>query len=410
MKILCIGNADNLGIRVYLWLKEYAQNVELYRLAIDEDPKRGNPYLYASKDEIDRNPDVLLIKDRPLKILWASLFGSRIINRINKNFDFVIITGGYHALSLSRKIKTPKIFIPIGYEIDYYAGFRGVSKFSDILTNPRHLLRNYIYRWIARDSLSSVDKYLDWFPPTVKISKNLGFESKIVYIAYGEDIHKNRKLINQNKLKKLNKETQNAKRVFLWFSRLNYTDPGLAEYKGANLFFDSLESFMPELKTGNLIVYMGRHGIDAKEFLRMASKSCLYPYIRWVDHLDYPDLLGYLSIGNAVLFTDFGDVNAGISGIGRDGYSVGTPMVNSTTDETMKKQYTVPGPRIYAKEPVEITSTMSALLDMDEEEFENIRRETTLYGEKYIDKSFFLKRLCKEIENLTCNSNLTPPS
>ena len=145
---------------------------------------------------------------------------------------------------------------------------------------------------------------------------------------------------------------------------------------------------------------MGRHGVEIEEFIEIASKNPIYNYIKWVEHLDYPDLLAYLSIKNAVLFTDFGDVNAGISGIGRDGYSVGVPMVNSTTDEIMKKQYTVPGIRYYAKEFSEITKAMSYFLNISVDNFEAIRKETSLYGLNFIDKNFFLKRIVVEIKKL----------
>jgi glycosyltransferase involved in cell wall biosynthesis len=410
LKILCLGNADNVGIRIYLWLKESDQEVELYRLAVDEDQKRGNPYLYSPKEEVDEDPKIQLIKDSLLRILGVSIFGSKQIDYINKNFDLVLITSGYHALSLSNKIHLPKILLPIGHEIQC-AGFR-VLKLADILIHPRHLLRNFIYRGLAKKALFAVDRIFESTPDNISILKSLGLERKIDYVGFGEDIQKNRKLVNQEKLSQLNRETQGAKRVFLWFTRLSYFDPSLPTspiYKGADLFFESLENFVEELKAGDLIVYMGKHGQDAQKFDRIAKKSDVYQYIRWVDHLDHPDVVTYLSIKNAVVFTQLG-VSVSIPGIGRDGYSIGTPMVNCCTEEGMKAQYTLPGPRIYAKEPAEITSAMSALLNMGEEEFENIRRETALYGEKYIDKSFFLKRLYKEIENLTCNSNLTLPS
>ena len=49
MRFLCIGNADNVGIRVYTWMKKRKLDVTLYRITADEDIKRGNPYLYLQK-------------------------------------------------------------------------------------------------------------------------------------------------------------------------------------------------------------------------------------------------------------------------------------------------------------------------------------------------------------------------
>ena len=105
--------------------------------------------------------------------------------------------------------------------------------------------------------------------------------------------------------------------------------------------------------------------------------------------------MAYLSINNAVLFTDFGEVNAGISGIGRDGYAMGIPMVNSTTDEIMVKQYTFPGPRTYANTEEEIATAMKEFIFMNEEDFSIMKKRTSDYGKQYIDQSFFVKRLLK---------------
>ena len=104
MKFLCIGNADNLGIRVYTWMKKRKLDVTLYRVIADEDKLRGNPYLYLPKSEVNEDPNIISINDDLLKIRNISLFGDKIINHINKTYDFVILTGGWHALMFSRKI------------------------------------------------------------------------------------------------------------------------------------------------------------------------------------------------------------------------------------------------------------------------------------------------------------------
>ena len=52
-----------------------------------------------------------------------------------------------------------------------------------------------------------------------------------------------------------------SKRVFLWFSRLNFSDPK-AVYKGPELFISSLEHYIKQMKNDRLIVYMGKHGIE----------------------------------------------------------------------------------------------------------------------------------------------------
>ncbi|MCX7353119.1 MAG: hypothetical protein NTW22_07660 [Proteobacteria bacterium] len=396
MRILCLGNGDNVGVRVYLKLKNYKQNVKLYRLLADEDPQRGNPYLYFSKDQVDKNNDIKPINDDLLKIRNISLFSSKATGEINDSFDIVFITGGWHALIYSRKIKLPKIFIPVGYEIHRKAReYKAIPNMKELFLNFRQTIRNYFYGWLTRNSLSKVTKILDWFPPTVAVNKSLGFEDKILYMAFGEDLKKNKALVKKELLQELNFLTASAKRVFLWFSRVNFLDPNKANYKGADLFIKALKQQESSLSTGELLVYMGLHGEEVNEFKEFVKKSSVHKYIRWINHLEYPELMAYLSINNAVLFTDFGEVNAGISGIGRDGYAMGIPMVNSTTDEIMVKQYTFPGPRTYANTEEEIATAMKEFIFMNEEDFSIMKKRTSDYGKQYIDQSFFVKRLLK---------------
>ncbi len=406
MRFLCVGNADNVGIRVYTWMKKRKLDVTLYRVVADEDKFRGNPYFYLSKSEVDEDPKIFSIHDPMIKIRFISLLGGREIREINKNFDAVLITGGLHALLYSRKIKLPKIFIHVGYEIHYHAArCRGFPEIKLLLSSIRDTLREYFYCNLTRSSLSKVTKILDWFPPTVSVNKSLGFGDKIIYMSFGEDVKKNREIVQRPFLSKLNNDTKKAKRVFLWFSRLNFSDPKAASYKGPELFISSLEHYIKQMKNDRLIVYMGKHGIEVNQFLKYISDSPVFRLIRWVDHLSYPDLITYLSIKNAVLFTEFGEVNSGISGLGRDGYSIGVPMVNSNTDEMMRKQYTVPGERYFASNINEITKIMNLFLEMDSKEYEICRKKTMDYGNKFIDTSFFLDRLLFEFKKIAPMNN-----
>lgn len=401
MKILCLGNADNFGIRVYDWLNQLGMDVSLCRLAADESPERGDPYLYLSADQIDRNPKIWSVDMTMRDVLVKSLAGSELTRRINSEYDVVVITGGIQGMILSRMITLPKILIHIGYEIHYYADkFRGFPSARALIKRPRHVLGNHICCAISRNALSRIDKVADWFPPTVAVNKSLGFDDKIFYLAFGEDVFKNRTLTNTALLAKLNEETRNAEKVFLWFSRLNFLDADNPAYKGPHLFLKGLESRLADVEAGKIAIYMGGHGTDKDAFIALAKKSPVYPYIKWVEHLPYPDLLAYLSIDNAVLFSEFGKANAGISGIGRDGYTVGVPMVNATTEETMILQYNKPGERYYADSAEEVVHAMAHFMTLSADDYQAVRARTLAYGEQHVDKAFFLSRLIEEMRRL----------
>lgn len=401
MKILCLGNGDNIGVRVYSWLKEYNQDVSLYRIQADEDPLRGNPYLYLEKNDIDNNPRVTLISDDTMTIRNIAVFGGHSIHEINKNYDFVIITGGWHALLYSRKIKKPKLFIYVGYELHTKAReYRGLPSAKELRESPRETLRKYFYGWLTRSSFRRVDKYLDWFPPGLAVTRSLGLLDKVIYMAFGEDLGRNKKLMNSNLSAELNRNSIHFKKTFLFLSRLNFSEPSKANCKFAHFFLHGLESQRSNLEKGFIKVYIGDHGEEAEQFKAMAKNSCVHHYITWVPHLNYGDLMSYLSIKNAVLFTDFGDANSGISGIGRDGYTMGIPMINSTTDDTMIKQYTMPGPRMYAKTKEDVVAAMNNIMNMSEESFDLWKKDTLDYGKKYIDKDFFIKRLLSKMKEM----------
>jgi hypothetical protein len=401
MKILCLGNRDNLGIRTYLWLAEAGYDVQLYRVIADEDPMRSNPCFYLDRNQLQLDPAIKCLQEDLLQIRNYALRGGDIIDQINQYFDVVLVAGGWHALLMSRKIKKPKIFIPVGSEVHSKAReYPGLPKISKILTDCRGSLRNHFYGWLTRNSLNNTTKILDWFPVNVAIEKRLGLGNKIIYMAFGEDVRKNSTLVNKSLLAELNAKTASSKRVFLWLSRVNFQDPNKANYKGADLFLNALAAFEHELKQQELMVFIGLHGEEKEAFKAFAKQKKFYPLINWVEHLDYPDLLAYLAINNAVLFPSFGAINAGISGISRDGYTMGVPLVNSATDKVMIQQYAKPGPRRFVQTEAEIVATMREFLVMPKIEFKALQDASKAYGENYIDKHYFIQRLGKEIAKL----------
>ena len=173
------------------------------------------------------------------------------------------------------------------------------------------------------------------------------------------------------------------------------------EYKGAELFLSALKKCSDLLKRREILVYIGKHGYDADHFISMAKSYNIYNDIIWVEHLDYPDLLAYLSIKNAVLFSEFGDNNSCISGIGRDAYTVGTPMVNQTKDLVMTQQYNKPGLRYYASNKDEIYKSMCYFLTLTTDKYYEWHCKTKIYGKKFIDINNYIPRLKEIIKSVT---------
>ncbi|MCP4884893.1 MAG: DUF4350 domain-containing protein, partial [Flavobacteriales bacterium] len=87
MKILCLGNADNIGARLYTWLKAEGKDVTLMRTPFDEGGgERSDPELY------NVNPkETHLINLTLYETILPSLFSSKNIRNLNKKFDIVLI-------------------------------------------------------------------------------------------------------------------------------------------------------------------------------------------------------------------------------------------------------------------------------------------------------------------------------
>ena len=385
------GNADNIGYRIGVSFYKLGHEVKLIRT---DEFGRGNPELYVKSslpmDKLDLSG---------FNLRKVFFYGHDVFTDLNKNYDIAIISG-WNALIVSRHLKIPKFFIPVGYEIHTHARLnRFFPNPAKLLLNFSEIKRNYFYSYLTRYSLKKIDYICDWFTFTLKVYKSLGLTSRVVPIPIPENCELTRSLINAELKNAIEEESMKYKRVFLWFSRLHFLNPDNASYKGIELFMEALEKLNMEIPNNNFLVYMGKHGFEVKEFEERFSKYGIYKKIKWLDHLEYPDLVTYLSLDNAVLFTDFGKVNSGIGGICRDGYCVGVPMINSTLEETMVSQYGSPGPRIYADSEDSIYDAMKKMLVISDKEFATIKNNTLEFGETYIGFLSFYSKIMGLYEN-----------
>lgn len=393
MRIVFVGNADNVNLQLCDWFRKLGVDAEIYT-ANTED--RGSISLYFPDFH---NKSFNWIKESYFdgkKLVNFLLFPSEVSKFINSNYDLAFLSGSAGLLA-ANGIRIPKVLIPVGYEIQYWCSKKNFP-IRSILQNPKAYLWERFYRFFSQNALKQIDLILDSFEYHYPIYKTIGVYNKVDPLCIGADVQKIRSLKNNSLLVKLSKEHTSNTRIFLWFTRLQFRNPDSHLYKGPELFVRALENFEPQLRSGGLAVYMGKHGIEVEDFLRYTRQFKVFPHIRWVDHLIYSDLVTYLSMPNATLFTDFGHVNKGISGIGRDGYAVGIPMVNSTTDEVMKGQYGAAGPRLYASNVEEISSAMKEIINMTKEDFQDFRNKTLNFGDEYLDYNSYVRRLANLME------------
>jgi len=389
-KIAFLGNADNINLKVCYWLRQLGYEAHIYTADFGG---RGGVHLYFNQEELKSNSDWIFDGKLDKLGLWSFVFlPSRQRNFINKEYDLVVVSG-LSGLVASNVITRPKLLSPVGYEVNHFCNPKIPFKIKSINSFFRRLASYY-----AVKSLKKIDLITDFFEPDHEVYKFHKVFSKVSSLAIGEDCEKVRSFVKKALLEQLVEKTKGAKKVFLWLTRLNYKDPSIPEYKGADLFLKSLETQLEALKSGELVVYMGKHGLDVDDFMKLCEGFECSQYINWIGHLDYPELITYLSIPNAILFTEFGDVNSSINGITRDGYAIGIPMVNSSKDNIMIAQYGAPGPRFFCKTVEDIANTMQHLLNLSNDAFEELREKTLEYGNNYLDYKNYIPALIKLIQ------------
>jgi len=397
LKVLFLGNSDNVNLKLCMWSRNIGVDAFLWRM---DEGGRGNPMEYAPDLFEHGNPDWVIGAEKSNKqLIISTLIKSRDIDYINKNFDVVIISGK-RALIFSLKIKLPKLLVPVGYEVCYLLDKTSILKtLKRILYHPKFVFEIYL-NFVSLIALKSLNGIFDSFEHNFRIYKHFNLEKILYPKSIGEDCEKVRKLVDKKTIQALEKETAKAKKVFLWFSRLNYRNLSSPNYKGVDLFLKALEDILPLLENGEVLVYIGKHGIDTEPFIELAKKSPVYHYIRWREHLEYPKLLSYLSLKNAILFTDFGKNNSGVSGIGRDALVLGTVTINSCTDKATTLQYGKPAPKNYASTPKEITEQIYRLLGMSDEKFRNCQNRNKQYSDTHMDYKNYLKWFYQDVEKV----------
>src|SRR5262249_3182235 len=137
--------------------------------------------------------------------------------------------------------------------------------------------------------------------------RRLGLLKKRVFRGLSADCAGDRARVRPELRQQLLARYGDARRVFLWFSRLNFSDPSALIYKGVERYLEALESILPELRAGTVRLVMGKHGNEVPQFMELIEKSPVHQYINWTTHLGAPELVTYLSLPNGVLFSEFGE-------------------------------------------------------------------------------------------------------
>lgn len=385
LRVLFLGNDDNVNYQMAKWSREFGVDAEVWIIqAID--PLRGDWRLLDPHVETPPSwiKNVQLGDGRRM-----ALFPGKIGKEIDRTYDFVGVTGAASLMSTLR-LRAPRGLICTGAELgDLPFPFKPGYATSQ---GKRPLRYNVSVAFLVRAALRRVDFIVDSFDGHTPALQRLGLLGKRKFIGFPGDCASVRKRIRAGLRKELMQQYGNARRVFMWFSRLNFSDPKALIYKGVERFLKALESQLPELQRGDVRVVMGRHGNEMEAFLQFVNRSPVRDFIDWVPHLGAHELSTYLSLPNAVLFSEFGEHLGILTGIGRDASTVGTVIVSSADRDIIERQYGSPAPILRAVTTEDVAGRMREIVDMDEQTFANLQRKMAEFGEQAVDYHTYIPK------------------
>lgn len=385
LRVLFLGNDDNMNYQVAKWSREFGVEADLWVIQ-PIDPYRGDPR--------HLDPDLIempgFVKDVPFAdARKIALSPGEIGRRIGAAYDFVGVCGTASLIS-SLRLPVPRGLICTGAELgDVPFPFKPDYALSQ---GHRRLHYNLIIAGLARAALKHLDFIVDSFEEHTIALRKLGLLGKRKFLGFPSDSAGARKRVRPQLRKELMERYGNARRVFMWFSRLNFSDPHSLIYKGAERYLKALECVLPEVERGEIRLVMGKHGNEVDQFLALVEKSPLKNHIDWVPHLGMHELATYLSLPNAVLFAECSEHLRELSGIGRDSAAMGAVTVSSAVPEIVEKQYGRKAPMLRAVQTDEVVARMRELADMNDESFVKLQRAMSDFGEQAVDYRAFIPK------------------
>ena len=237
-----------------------------------------------------------------------------------------------------------------------------------------------------------MDSIVENYSPNLDCLKKLGLMHKRSSLPIAEDIESNKKNIDFELLEQLENRYKPYHRVFLYLTRLNFTSPKDAAYKGSDRFLDAIKAVIKELKESKIRIVIGTHGHDVEQFKNLAAAEGFGEFIDWVPHLNYKSLLTYLSLSNAILFSKFGERLNIFTGIDRDAISIGTIAVTSFDPDLIVEMYGSKPPFFLASSSLDIQNRMREVIDLKDYELKKLRKEIIDFGVNYLDYQHIIPR------------------
>ncbi|MCP4378444.1 MAG: glycosyltransferase [bacterium] len=372
MKIAFVGNQDNNAYRICRWIRQRDIDVHLY-LFCKENPDRSLPELVDVEWSDGYSKWIHQYDDTGE--FWA-LRPSAISREIDKSYDLVVTSGATGLLAAGHFTETPVVHLTLGSE---------VSEFPLWVWRRKLPLKWRGACFLMRRNLKRVAKVVTMgFRPELRALKTLGHADKTVVWGWPEDPEGNRKRVDRAQLEKLTSDYAEFDRVFVWMTRLNFTDPELVEYKGAERFLDAFERLVKD-GTCKVKAIVGAHGYDVDAFKELVTAKGLDDHIDYVQHMPFHQMMGYLALPNGVV-VDVLDTERGhiFGGVVREAMSVGSPVITAMDDDTIVQCYGPDCPIIKADDVQSCYEGMVHVAGMNNADFAQLGQSAGRWADEYL--------------------------
>jgi len=387
MNICVFGNQDNGGYRLCKWLREAGYNAHLYMMKRWES-ERSLPEKIDRHLEVDGYPDWIHWYDNSLRNMVIP--NKERIAEIENGYDVVITTGSMAMTCAHHINKIPLISWSTG------PSNQGVLKMWDHLGFKYRVFWTLV-RFFVRKSVKKAYKILVHYDPEIYSLFKLGQVGKAVFYGMPEDVQGNAGRVDRTRIAELERRYSNYDKIFLWLGRIDYKNSRSAMYKGTDKFIRAAARVLSE--GANVKIIIGAHGQDWKSVKQMIDDLGIGKHVEWVQHMPYAELLGYISIKNAIVFDELTELHCVSSGMFREALSVGAILVRSYSNTLTGLGYGATNcPVLHAESEEEVYCRMKEVIAWDAEETNTERQKIMAWSNKYLDVQHQMKRLVDIME------------
>lgn len=372
MDIAFVGNQDNNAYRICKWIRQRGIDVHLY-LFCKENPDRSLPEL-VDVDLSDGYSRWIHQYD-DTGTFWP-LKRRAIARQIDRRYDLVVTSGATGLLAAGHFRHAPVLHLTLGSEISEFPLWVWRSKLSLKWRAASFLMRRNLKR-VARVVTMG-------FRPELRALEALGHTGKTVVWGWPEDPEGNRRRVDRAQLAELSAAYAGFDKVFVWMTRLNFTDADSVEYKGADRFLDAFEMLVRD-GDHKVKAIVGAHGYDVEAFKDRVVAKALGDHVDYVQHMPFHRMMAYLSIPNGVV-VDVLDAERGhiFGGVVREAMSLGSPVITAMDSDTIVQCYGPNCPIIKADDVQSCHEGMVRVAGMDDEEFTRLGQSGGRWADEYL--------------------------